>query len=117
MDAAGHARHPCARTARGAERHDPAIPELLRYLRHGAEGARPADRGYAAAAQADGRAGGEPVEVRSRGTGASTVQGTRKVAIITGASRGIGAGLVAGYRQAGYAVVGVAQSMPHSGHD
>ena len=34
----------------------------------------------------------------------------RKVAIITGASRGIGAGLVAGYRQAGYAVVGVALS-------
>ena len=30
----------------------------------------------------------------------------RKVAIITGASRGIGAGLVAGYRKAGYAVVG-----------
>ena len=34
------------------------------------------------------------------------------VAIITGASRGIGAGLVAGYRGAGYAVVGVAQSLP-----
>jgi NAD(P)-dependent dehydrogenase (short-subunit alcohol dehydrogenase family) len=39
---------------------------------------------------------------------------TGKVAIITGASRGIGAGLVAGYRQAGYAVVGVAESMPPS---
>jgi NAD(P)-dependent dehydrogenase (short-subunit alcohol dehydrogenase family) len=38
----------------------------------------------------------------------------RRVAIITGASRGIGAGLVAGYRQAGYAVVGVALSMSHS---
>ena len=37
-----------------------------------------------------------------------------KVAIITGASQGIGAGLVAGYRQAGYAVVGVARSMPPS---
>lgn len=36
----------------------------------------------------------------------------RKVAVITGASRGIGAGLVAGYRRAGYAVVGVARSMP-----
>ena len=35
-----------------------------------------------------------------------------KVAIITGASRGIGAGLVAGYRRAGYAVVGVALSLP-----
>ena len=38
----------------------------------------------------------------------------RKVAIITGASRGIGAGLVVGYRQAGYAVVGVARSLPPS---
>jgi NAD(P)-dependent dehydrogenase (short-subunit alcohol dehydrogenase family) len=36
------------------------------------------------------------------------------VALITGASQGIGAGLVAGYRRAGYAVVGVALSMPHS---
>jgi NAD(P)-dependent dehydrogenase (short-subunit alcohol dehydrogenase family) len=38
----------------------------------------------------------------------------RKVAIITGASQGIGAGLAAGYRQAGYAVVGVARSLPSS---
>ena len=36
------------------------------------------------------------------------------VAIITGASQGIGAGLVAGYRCAGYAVVGVALSPPSS---
>jgi NAD(P)-dependent dehydrogenase (short-subunit alcohol dehydrogenase family) len=36
------------------------------------------------------------------------------VAIITGASRGIGAGLVDGYRRAGYAVVGVALSIPRS---
>ena len=36
------------------------------------------------------------------------------VAIITGASQGIGAGLVAGYRSAGYAVVGVARSFPAS---
>jgi NAD(P)-dependent dehydrogenase (short-subunit alcohol dehydrogenase family) len=36
------------------------------------------------------------------------------VAIITGASQGIGAGLVAGYRRAGYAVIGVALSMPTS---
>ena len=41
----------------------------------------------------------------------------RKVAVITGASQGIGAGLVAGYRQAGYAVVGVARSIPPSGED
>lgn len=36
------------------------------------------------------------------------------VAIITGASRGIGAGLVSGYRRAGYAVVGVALSLTSS---
>jgi len=39
------------------------------------------------------------------------------VAIITGASQGIGAGLLAGYRRAGYAVVGVALSMPPSDDD
>jgi NAD(P)-dependent dehydrogenase (short-subunit alcohol dehydrogenase family) len=39
---------------------------------------------------------------------------TAPVAIITGASHGIGAGLVAGYRRAGYAVVGVALSLPSS---
>jgi len=38
----------------------------------------------------------------------------RKVVIITGASQGIGAGLAAGYRQAGYAVVGVARSLQSS---
>ena len=37
---------------------------------------------------------------------------SQPVAIITGASQGIGAGLVAGYRGAGYAVVGVALSLP-----
>jgi NAD(P)-dependent dehydrogenase (short-subunit alcohol dehydrogenase family) len=36
------------------------------------------------------------------------------VAIVTGASRGIGAGLAAGFRSAGYAVVGTARSMTHS---
>lgn len=39
----------------------------------------------------------------------------RKVAVITGASQGIGAGLVTGFRQAGYAVVGVARLLPASG--
>jgi NAD(P)-dependent dehydrogenase (short-subunit alcohol dehydrogenase family) len=39
------------------------------------------------------------------------------VAIITGASQGIGAGLVAGYRGAGYAVVGVARSFPRADED
>jgi NAD(P)-dependent dehydrogenase (short-subunit alcohol dehydrogenase family) len=37
-----------------------------------------------------------------------------RVAIVTGASRGIGAGLVSGLRAAGYAVVGTARSMPPS---
>ncbi len=35
----------------------------------------------------------------------------RKVAIVTGASRGIGAGIAAGFRRAGYAVVGTALSI------
>jgi NAD(P)-dependent dehydrogenase (short-subunit alcohol dehydrogenase family) len=39
------------------------------------------------------------------------------VAIITGASQGIGAGLVDGYRGAGYAVVGVARSLSESDAD
>jgi NAD(P)-dependent dehydrogenase (short-subunit alcohol dehydrogenase family) len=39
------------------------------------------------------------------------------VAIITGASQGIGYGLVAGYRRAGYAVVGVARSFPPADRD
>ncbi len=39
------------------------------------------------------------------------------VAIITGASQGIGAGLVTGYRKAGYAVVGVALSFPPADRD
>jgi NAD(P)-dependent dehydrogenase (short-subunit alcohol dehydrogenase family) len=38
--------------------------------------------------------------------------GTRKVAIVTGASRGIGAGLAAGLRGAGHAVVGTSRSIP-----
>jgi NAD(P)-dependent dehydrogenase (short-subunit alcohol dehydrogenase family) len=36
---------------------------------------------------------------------------TQKVAIITGASQGIGAGLTAGFRSAGYAVVGTSRSI------
>jgi len=42
---------------------------------------------------------------------------SRPVAIITGASQGIGAGLVDGYRGAGYAVVGVALSWPSTERD
>jgi NAD(P)-dependent dehydrogenase (short-subunit alcohol dehydrogenase family) len=39
---------------------------------------------------------------------------SRKVAIITGASQGIGAGLVDGFRRAGYAIVGTARSIAPS---
>ncbi len=38
----------------------------------------------------------------------------QKVAIVTGASHGIGAGLAAAFRRAGYAVVGTARSIPSS---
>jgi NAD(P)-dependent dehydrogenase (short-subunit alcohol dehydrogenase family) len=38
----------------------------------------------------------------------------KNVAIITGASKGIGAGLVEGYRRAGYAVVGTSRSIASS---
>ena len=40
-----------------------------------------------------------------------------RVAIVTGASQGIGAGVVAGFRARGYAVVGTARSMPGSAAD
>jgi NAD(P)-dependent dehydrogenase (short-subunit alcohol dehydrogenase family) len=40
-----------------------------------------------------------------------TVPDSRRVAIITGASQGIGAGLVAAFRHAGYAVVGTSRSI------
>src|SRR3954451_22499480 len=40
-----------------------------------------------------------------------------RVAIITGASQGIGAGLAAGFRGAGYAVIGTARTMPRSTDD
>jgi NAD(P)-dependent dehydrogenase (short-subunit alcohol dehydrogenase family) len=39
---------------------------------------------------------------------------SHRVAIITGAERGIGAGLVSGFRRAGYAVVGTSRSIPAS---
>jgi NAD(P)-dependent dehydrogenase (short-subunit alcohol dehydrogenase family) len=39
---------------------------------------------------------------------------SQKVAIITGASQGIGAGLAAGFRRAGYAVVGTSRSIRSS---
>jgi NAD(P)-dependent dehydrogenase (short-subunit alcohol dehydrogenase family) len=37
-----------------------------------------------------------------------------RVAVVTGASQGIGAGLAAAFRRAGYAVVAIARSMPSS---
>ena len=37
--------------------------------------------------------------------------GSQKVAIITGASQGIGAGLAAAFRRTGYAVVGTSRSI------
>src|SRR3954469_6680665 len=40
-----------------------------------------------------------------------------RVAIVTGASQGLGAGLAAGFRRAGYAVVGTARTMPRSADD
>lgn len=39
---------------------------------------------------------------------------TQRVAVITGASQGIGAGLVAGYRKAGYAVVATSRTIGES---
>jgi NAD(P)-dependent dehydrogenase (short-subunit alcohol dehydrogenase family) len=44
----------------------------------------------------------------------SPVPESQKVAIITGASQGIGAGLVTAFRRAGYAVVGTSRSIPSS---
>ena len=36
---------------------------------------------------------------------------SRRVAVVTGASQGIGAGVAEGFRRAGYAVVGVSRSI------
>jgi len=44
----------------------------------------------------------------------SPTPASQPVAIVTGASRGIGAGVVDVFRAAGYAVVGTARSMPSS---
>jgi NAD(P)-dependent dehydrogenase (short-subunit alcohol dehydrogenase family) len=46
-----------------------------------------------------------------------TPRDERRVAIITGASQGIGAGLVNGFRESGYAVVGTARSIDSSEDD
>jgi NAD(P)-dependent dehydrogenase (short-subunit alcohol dehydrogenase family) len=54
------------------------------------------------------------VSTAPESTEASAPSGAARVAIITGASRGIGAGLVNAFRQAGYAVVATARSMPPS---
>src|SRR5471030_924103 len=44
----------------------------------------------------------------------SQARESQKVAIVTGASHGIGAGLAAAFHRAGYAVVGTARSIPSS---
>jgi NAD(P)-dependent dehydrogenase (short-subunit alcohol dehydrogenase family) len=44
-------------------------------------------------------------------TSATRRPDSRRVAIITGASQGIGAGLVAGFRRAGYAVIGTSRAI------
>jgi NAD(P)-dependent dehydrogenase (short-subunit alcohol dehydrogenase family) len=41
----------------------------------------------------------------------------RRIAVITGGSRGIGAGLVAGFRNAGYAVVAISRSIESADED
>jgi NAD(P)-dependent dehydrogenase (short-subunit alcohol dehydrogenase family) len=51
-------------------------------------------------------------EASTSGVGSSSP--SKKVAIITGASQGIGAGLLAGFRDAGYAVVGTSRSIGSS---
>jgi NAD(P)-dependent dehydrogenase (short-subunit alcohol dehydrogenase family) len=43
-----------------------------------------------------------------------TARGTQKVAVITGASQGIGAGLVAAYRKVGYAAVATSRTIAES---
>ncbi len=45
----------------------------------------------------------------------SVSQKKTRVAIVTGASQGIGAGVATAFRAAGYAVIGCARSMPDSG--
>jgi NAD(P)-dependent dehydrogenase (short-subunit alcohol dehydrogenase family) len=47
----------------------------------------------------------------------STPPEPQKVAIVTGASRGIGAGIAAGFRRTGYAVVGTSSSIERSDAD
>jgi NAD(P)-dependent dehydrogenase (short-subunit alcohol dehydrogenase family) len=46
--------------------------------------------------------------------GVGVSDSSRKVAIVTGASEGIGAGLVEGFRRAGYAAVGSSRSIHSS---
>ena len=76
VDAASDARHPRARPARGAERHDPALPKLLGDLRRGSDGAPYGDRRQAAAGDADVLANGDPRGVR-RAAGGDPVIGAK----------------------------------------
>jgi muconolactone D-isomerase len=74
-------------------------------------------------AQLDGLLGALPLSGRPPGRRGhlrdiprrmNTATDAGKVAVITGACRGIGAGLAGGYRQGRYVVVGVAPSIPPS---
>ena len=89
VDAAGDAGHPRPRPGRGAERHDPALPELLGDLRHGAEDAPHGDRGHAAAGRADGRPDGEPV-VTTPGPARREPELAGQTVVLIGGSSGIG---------------------------
>jgi len=54
------------------------------------------------------------VSLANTRSGTSRSEPQAKVAVITGASRGIGAGLTAAFRRAGYAVVATSRSIPAS---
>src|SRR5215218_8808571 len=69
MAPAGHARHPCARPARSAARHDPALPHLLGDLPRRAQDVKRIDRP------------GEPTGHRRPGRGTSMTENTARAMI------------------------------------
>src|ERR1700722_12794753 len=90
MDATGDAGHPRTRPARSAERHDPALPELLGDLRRRGDGARHEDRGHAAAGQPDELPDGEPVEMSTRVSVGREPRLLGQTVVLIGGSAGIG---------------------------